>query len=104
VVAGIRRRTLVSAVRRGKLGSPLRISVSSILRNVIPLPLRAAAFRVEFKVGNHRWRVLRPCRRRGGQVRWPRLGAMIVVVGFHRYGADLILAERSGKQIWTVMI
>jgi hypothetical protein len=99
VVAGIRRRTSVSAVRRGKLGSPHRISVSSILRNAIPLPIRAAAFGVEFRVGNRRWRVLRPCYCRGGQVRWSGLGAMIVAIGFRRYGADLILAERSGMWI-----
>jgi hypothetical protein len=99
VVAGIHRRTLVSAVRRGKLGSPLRISVSSIMCNAIPLPLRAAAFGVEFRVGNRRWRVLQPCRRRGGQVWWPGLGAMIVAIGFCPYGADLILAKRLGMWI-----
>jgi hypothetical protein len=64
MVAGIRRRTSVSAVRRGKLGSSLRIAVSSILRNALSLPLCAAAFRLEFRIGNHRWRVLRPCHRR----------------------------------------
>jgi hypothetical protein len=39
-------------VRCGKLGSPLRIAVSSILRNALPLPLHAAAFRLEFRIGN----------------------------------------------------
>jgi hypothetical protein len=33
-------------------GSPLQISVSSILRNTILLPLCAASFGLEFRVGN----------------------------------------------------
>jgi hypothetical protein len=52
VVSGICRRTSVSAVCRGKPRSPLRISVSSILRNTILLPLRTSTFGLEFRVGN----------------------------------------------------
>jgi hypothetical protein len=50
-------------MRRGKLGSPLRIAVSSVLRNALLLPLRTAAFGLEFRGGNRRWRVLRQWRR-----------------------------------------
>jgi hypothetical protein len=42
-------RTGVSAVHRGKPGSPSPILVSSILRMNIPLPLRTAAFGLEFR-------------------------------------------------------
>jgi hypothetical protein len=50
----IARRTSVSAMRHGDLGSPLRIMVSSILRNALRLPLHTSAIGVEFRGGNRR--------------------------------------------------
>jgi hypothetical protein len=65
----ISRRTSVSAVRRGELGSPLQIVVSSVLRNALRLPLRTSAIGVEFRGGNRRWRMLRQWCRRHWSVR-----------------------------------
>jgi hypothetical protein len=60
----IAHRTSASAVRHGDLGSPLRIAVSSILRDALLLPFRTAAFGLEFRGDHRRGRMLRQWHRR----------------------------------------
>jgi hypothetical protein len=52
-------------VRRGELGSPLRFTVSRVLRNTLLLLLLATAFGLEFRGGDRVWLGLRLWRRRG---------------------------------------
>jgi hypothetical protein len=65
----IARRTSASAVCCGELGSPLRIAVSSVLRDALLLPFHTAAFGLEFRGGNRQGRMLRQWRRRPWSVR-----------------------------------